>query len=44
MEQNVEYLFDASLSSDDTGIISYEIDFGDNTEKAAGAKAVHKYS
>ena len=44
MEQNVEYLFDGSFSSDDTGIISYEIDFGDGTEKALTSKAVHKYS
>ena len=44
MEKGVEYLFDASMSSDNTGIISYEIDFGDGTDPVYTAKAVHKYA
>ena len=44
MEKGVEYLFDASMSSDNTEIISYEIDFGDGTAPVYTAKAVHKYT
>ena len=43
IEKGVEYLFDASMSSDNTGIISYKLDFGDGTAPVYTAKAVHKY-
>ena len=43
MEIGVEYVIDASLSSDNTGIASYVIDFGDGTT-STDRKAVHTYT
>ncbi|MCL1808197.1 MAG: leucine-rich repeat protein, partial [Clostridiales bacterium] len=42
MEVGVEYEFDASLSTDTSGIASYEFDFGDGTV-SANRHAVHRY-
>ena len=42
MEVGVDYLFDASESSDETGIASYRIDFGDGFSSDE-SKAVHRY-
>jgi fibronectin type 3 domain-containing protein/PKD repeat protein len=43
MEVGVEYLFDATLSTDNGAIISYHIDFGDGSF-AQTATAVHAYT
>ena len=41
-----EYLFDASASTDDTGIVSYSFDFGDGTELCTvkDGKVLHIYN
>ena len=43
LEVGVEYLVDASSSTDNSAIISYRIDFGDGTV-CTDRKAVHKYT
>lgn len=43
IEVDAEYYFDASKSSDDNEILSYEFDFGDGTT-AKGKKVIHKYT
>lgn len=43
MTVNGSYLFDASASNDDTGIVSYTFDFGDGTT-ASGRQVQHTYT
>ncbi|MBE6558888.1 MAG: PKD domain-containing protein [Ruminococcaceae bacterium] len=43
MVVGVEYYVDASLSTDDSAIVSYHIDFGDGTT-GTESKAIHKYA
>ena len=44
LEQDVEYYFDASGSSADLGIASYQFDFGDGTViSGTDAKIIHRY-
>ncbi len=44
MKEKTEYLFDASASCADLGIVSWHFDFGDGEELSGkNAKAVHRY-
>ncbi|MDC7288481.1 leucine-rich repeat protein [Blautia schinkii] len=44
METEVEYVFDATQSKDNTGISSYKLDYGDGTSDTAGnGRFVHKF-